>query len=90
VATYEILNLDVWGNPTDGWDVNGMYHSGVFVDIPAGASDSEALKIIRSALGHRADARGYHDPWGAEGMYQFVRNDNEKPAYYAQKARKSR
>ena len=79
---HEILAIDVWGNARDGYEINDEHGTGVIVEIPASASDSEALKLIRKALGHRADARGYHDPIGSEDGYCFHKNKNGEPAYF--------
>ena len=78
---HQILALDIWGNKRDGWEINDMV-SGEIIDIPDDISDKDALKMIRKALGHRADARGYTDHIGCEYGYCFDRNDTGRPAYY--------
>ena len=82
---YEILAIDVWGNKRDGYEINDQHATGVIVDIPADADDKTALKLIRKALGHRADARGYHDPYQDEQGHCFHRNATGEPAYYTRR-----
>lgn len=45
---YEILSLDVWGNARDGWDLNEVLYSGVFVDVPVNAP-ANFSKILADA-----------------------------------------
>lgn len=84
---HAILSLDVCGDAKDGWEINARYLTGRFVEIPENASDADALKLIRGALGHRKDARGYRSsPWWDthEFGYNFNRNDTGRPAYATQ------
>jgi hypothetical protein len=46
----QILTLDVWGNPLDGFDVNNIYESGFFItDVPEDFRERDmiaALKLV--------------------------------------------
>jgi hypothetical protein len=80
---YEILAIDVWGNSRDGYEINAQYRTGVTFECPDDADDATALKLLRRALGHRGDARGYHDPYQDAGQMFFCRNRDGMPAYVA-------
>lgn len=80
---YEILAIDVWGNERDGFEINNMINTGVVFEVDDKDDDKKLLKRLRKALGHRADAKGYHDPFQDEYMLCFHRNKDGKPCYYA-------
>lgn len=45
---YEYISYDVWGNESDGYEVNQAFTTGQFVDIPADATDKDILiSLIR-------------------------------------------
>lgn len=44
---YNILNLDVWGNETDGFAVNAAYYSGKTVDIEDDAPDTDIIASLK-------------------------------------------
>ena len=45
---YEFISYDVWGNESDGYEVNQSFHTGEFVDIDADLTDAEILvSLIR-------------------------------------------
>lgn len=45
---WEILTLDVWGNARDGYDVNNVFSSGQFIELPADFSDADVLKALKA------------------------------------------
>ena len=47
---YEIINLDVWGNEKDGYEVNDAHYTGEFVEIEDINNDSEILKAVEFFL----------------------------------------
>ena len=83
MKTYRVVEVDVWGNAREGWDINNMFKTDIQFQVKNNASDAEALIAFRKALGHRADARGYHDPYQSEDQLFFCRNSDGKPAYIA-------
>lgn len=43
---WEIINLDVWGNGDDGWEVNQAFHTRKMIELPEEFTD----KDVRDAL----------------------------------------
>lgn len=83
MKTWEILAIDVWGNAKDGYEINNQIRTDVKFTTPDDADDATCLKALRKALGHRASARGYSDPYGSDMQLFFCRNSDGKPAYVA-------
>ena len=54
---YEVIELDVWGNAREGFEVNAMYHTGVYITVPEDFTDRDVILALK-----RADAvkRGVH------------------------------
>lgn len=46
---YEWIDLDVWGNARDGFEVNNSWRTGLFIVIPDTATDRDILKALRDA-----------------------------------------
>jgi hypothetical protein len=44
---FEIINYDVWGNPTDGFEVNDSYRTDLFINIEESDTDKEILKKLK-------------------------------------------
>jgi hypothetical protein len=53
--TYEILAYDVWGNETDGWDVNDVFRTGLTVDIDDRHNDRHVVASAYTVLGFPTD-----------------------------------
>jgi hypothetical protein len=83
---WQILALDVWGNKKDGWEINDQIATSDYFWTDTDCTSEEALIALRRALGHKADARGYHDPYRDDEALCFHTNRDGKPAYYARKA----
>jgi len=47
-AKYRVFSLDVWGNNTDGFEVNDRSHSGDIL-IPLDASDKDIIKTLKKS-----------------------------------------
>lgn len=47
MALYQLINLDVWGNARDGFEVNDRYATSTYVSIPEDSSDAEIVKILK-------------------------------------------
>lgn len=48
---YTIHNLDVWGNNTDGYEVNDVYPSSGEIEATVETTDHELIKALKST-GH--------------------------------------
>lgn len=48
---FELINLDVWGNATDGYEVNQISHTGRYVEIPDAerGNDDVLVKALKKA-----------------------------------------
>lgn len=49
VERWEIVDLDVWGNSEDGYEINDIFKTGIFIELPKNASDEELRKALREA-----------------------------------------
>ena len=49
--TYELLNLDVWGNETDGFEINESRHSGIFIEVTEKDTAKTVLKKAKKKAG---------------------------------------
>lgn len=47
MALYQLINLDVWGNARDGFEVNAAYSTNTYVELPLEATDAEIIKILK-------------------------------------------
>ena len=56
IYTHEILTYDVWGNETDGWEVNDVFRTGLRVAVPVDASDSDVIRAAYGSLEFFSDA----------------------------------
>lgn len=43
MIVYDLIAYDVWGNEEDGWSVNDAIYSGVTVEVPPDATDTQIL-----------------------------------------------
>lgn len=43
MAEYQVINLDVWGNENDGYEVNDMYATSIYVNIPDIDNDADII-----------------------------------------------
>lgn len=46
---FEILSLDVWGNAREGFWLNDVHHSGVFVTLPEEFTDKDIILALKRA-----------------------------------------
>ena len=44
METYELIELEVWGNETEGFDINNFFKTGKFIDIVDDNTIIETLK----------------------------------------------
>lgn len=44
---YELFRYDVVGNPREGYEVNDIYATGRYAEIPEDASDAEIVRILK-------------------------------------------
>jgi len=44
--TFKLINLDVWGNKYDGFEVNNAHYTGITIELPTNFTD----KQLKSAL----------------------------------------
>jgi len=44
--TYEIINLDVWGNKKDGYEVNQAFSTGRFIELNEDYTNKELRKNL--------------------------------------------
>jgi len=49
IKRWEIVELDVWGNPDEGYNVNDIFKTGIFIELPENASNEELRKALRDA-----------------------------------------
>ena len=49
MQTFEILNLDTWGNSIDGFNVNQAFYSGNFLSLSEDANNAEIFEALRAA-----------------------------------------
>lgn len=59
MTTFEVHNLDVWGNAVDGYDVNNSFRCGE-VDIPDNADHAAIIRALKDAGLIRAGVRAAH------------------------------
>jgi hypothetical protein len=77
----QLLAIDVLGNARDGYELNDWQDSGIRVEIHHTADETDIIKSIRAAWGHRADARGYYVEV-TESTCNVFRKRDGKPAYF--------
>lgn len=86
METWQISAIEVWGNARDGFEINREISTSDTFTAPAECDARTLLKLLRGALGHRRDARGYEiDVDGSEGYFQANRARNGEPAYVARR-----
>lgn len=51
MARYELFTLDVWGNASEGYDVNDVHRTGTIIEFPDDATDDQ-IRDIMVAGGH--------------------------------------
>lgn len=44
---YRVYTYDVWGNEKDGWDVNDVYQTSDYVDIPDSPTDAQIITALK-------------------------------------------
>jgi len=47
IEQYELIELDVWGNARDGYEVNQAFHTNQFYDIDPDWSDERLVKELK-------------------------------------------
>ena len=47
---YEVIELDVWGNETGGFDVNQAFYTNHYLKIDETATDEEIINILKKEL----------------------------------------
>ena len=48
---YEYISYDVWGNESDGYEVNQSFHTGEYIEIDPDLSDKDLLiSMIRQGF----------------------------------------
>lgn len=78
---HKILSLDVWGNEKDGFEINDQHGTDIIVEIPENATDKEAVKILKKALGIKWKGQ-YVDRIQTEDGYCFDIAKTGEPAIY--------
>ena len=43
---YRVINLDVWGNEDDGFEVNDLHNTGLIVDLADDAEDDAIVSAL--------------------------------------------
>ena len=43
---YRVINLDVWGNEDDGFEVNDLHNTGLVVDLADDADDASIVSAL--------------------------------------------
>lgn len=43
---FNLIALDVWGNATDGFEVNDSHRTGDVIELPEGASDDQIIAAL--------------------------------------------
>ena len=69
MAKYQLVEYDVWGNPTDGFDVNNTYKTDVEYEISDSDTDSDIIrklcteeKIFPSVYSIHGETRTFLNP----------------------------
>ena len=44
---YEVIKYDVWGNSTDGYEVNNAFRTNLFINIEGNDTDKDILKKLK-------------------------------------------
>ena len=69
---YEIYRYDLWGNKNDGYEVNDVMSTGVFVDVRDVDSDITILIKVRRALDKAGRKYPHHGNWALEGLEDLL------------------
>ena len=46
---YEIIELDVWGNKRDGFDLNNLFKTGEYISLPVEFTDKQLILELKRA-----------------------------------------
>lgn len=46
---FEIVELDVWGNAREGFDINNLYKSGVYISLPMEFGSADVILALKRA-----------------------------------------
>jgi hypothetical protein len=72
--TFQFVTYDVWGNSTDGFEVNAAYTTSERIQVPVGASDKKFLSVAG------IDGRTYEvDPVSDETTVYIRRKRDGRP-----------
>ena len=78
---YEYISYDVWGNESDGYEVNQAFHTGQYVDIDPESNDKDLLiSLIRQGFAKDSICFDAVDIQG-EPEYSLYFEYNGKPEF---------
>lgn len=80
---HQILALDVWGNEVDGYEINDLKTTNIFVELDNGMTNDEIIIAVRAACEHDEDAALYSVDEGSDVEHAiYIYTKNGKPAYF--------
>jgi hypothetical protein len=78
---YEYISYDVWGNESDGYEVNQAFTTGEYVELDTDTSDKELLiSLIRQGFAKDSICFESVDIQGEQG-YSLYFEYNGKPEF---------
>jgi hypothetical protein len=73
---YEFVLYEVWGNETDGWDVNDVYRTGFTMEVTDKTTDDE---IIAQIFDESALAKVEIDPHSLDHAIYLSVRETQRP-----------
>ena len=75
MARYRLISYDVWGNSKDGWWVNDLFATGIYIDIAEDYSDYRINRLLK------VHGVKYVRQWGHEDYLYAENKSNGKPLF---------
>lgn len=48
---WELITYDIWGNESDGWEVNNSFRTGRLIELDESITDNELEELVLKELG---------------------------------------
>ena len=48
---WELITYDIWGNESDGWEVNNSFRTGRLIELDESITDNELEELVFNELG---------------------------------------
>lgn len=81
MLVYRLHTLDVWGNETDGYEVNDAFNRG-FITLKEDFNDSELLDAIDNKIGLQGREYAEIDDFGALDFIEIRDKSNGMPVFH--------